>query len=233
MTKSCTVEELRFVSGTSNKFYRAYLVENDASSLAVFQWGRRGTVGQVKVETAPSLRRCSDLVDRQLRKKRMEGYTHEWGPERLDPHSLFPLPSHTAANSYFGAHLATAWRERQRELVSPALAALSSLDPTAADAILVLYRFDMESRSEVVAGELVALLPGLTHALGKHGCAVLLPERAAREVAAKYTYRSEVLPVPAPVDAGFLEVMMGVWDPASTGPLAYPRGALEMASAIV
>lgn len=71
-----TVEafELAFQQGSSDKFYRVFVWEDDAGGHAVVQYGRTGTSGTTKQTDYPDGAAASAFATKQLKAKKAKGY---------------------------------------------------------------------------------------------------------------------------------------------------------------
>jgi predicted DNA-binding WGR domain protein len=83
MTYHGTVEQVSYQDPgvNSDKFYRAYLIEDDESTdvRVLFQWGRRGSKGQNQVAVFGNEIEAQAAIDRKLYEKRHKGYSERAG----------------------------------------------------------------------------------------------------------------------------------------------------------
>ncbi|HEU0130790.1 MAG TPA: WGR domain-containing protein [Mycobacteriales bacterium] len=70
MTYQVSAQELRCTTGTSNKFYRTYVVDRGDEAVAVFQHGRIGTYGRFQIGGTPAM----EIAAKKRRQKRSKGY---------------------------------------------------------------------------------------------------------------------------------------------------------------
>lgn len=70
VTVRCRTAYLQDYDANSDKFYRTY----EIGPWAVFQWGRRGVVGQFKAEQFSGPRQASEAAQKKLNSKHAEGY---------------------------------------------------------------------------------------------------------------------------------------------------------------
>src|SRR5579885_1191544 len=69
-TTSCTVTELHYREGSSDKFYRVFLIGN----IVHVNWGRRGTAGQWQSKSLGSTYMAEDHATKQVYAKEAKGY---------------------------------------------------------------------------------------------------------------------------------------------------------------
>lgn len=79
MTWSAACTEVTYSAGTSNKFYRTYLmIDADSGDVQVlFNWGRIGATGQFKAEKFNNHSVAGAAVDKKLSEKAAKGYGGE------------------------------------------------------------------------------------------------------------------------------------------------------------
>lgn len=71
MTYQVNADELRYSAGTSNKFYRTYVIDRGAGdTIAVIQYGRIGAHGRVEIAGTPG----RSLAATKRQQKRAKGY---------------------------------------------------------------------------------------------------------------------------------------------------------------
>lgn len=76
MTYQVNADELRYSAGTSNKFYRTYVIDRGAGdTIAVIQYGRIGAHGRIEIAGTPG----RSLAATKRQQKRARGYQPHTG----------------------------------------------------------------------------------------------------------------------------------------------------------
>ena len=76
--------QVECIDGVSDKFYRIYVGEyTSGRSWCVYQWGRRGVLGQSKLESGWTLRHSEERAYSQLQSKHARGYRTTYDQLRL------------------------------------------------------------------------------------------------------------------------------------------------------
>lgn len=139
----CTVTELDYVEGTHSKFYRLY----DLGRTSVFQWGRRGQIGQSKSSRHMSAREGQEACWMQQRVKEDRGYGHATTLRFAYPKTLDECYNIEALHDAFQAASVRDWALRLRVLADACTGA--------AERIVLLRNWDAE-RAVAVWGEAMA-----------------------------------------------------------------------------
>lgn len=171
--------ELELVAGTHDKFYRAWCIEH----LVVFEWGRRGTKGQVDVGVSATHPRAQEAMRRKLSSKRDRGYE----PAEDERRTLNLDLSLRADQVFSGA--AAAWRTGDEARDRQRLVELDQALAGPPDVVALLERVPNEERALPWASSALQRLDGLTRA--STGIALVALPRGALVWLSRY-WRGEV-----------------------------------------
>lgn len=164
------LEELELVEGRSDKYYRAWTYGH----IVVFQWGRRGTVGQHEILVGSSAAAAARAVSAKLQAKRARGYRDAADDCLTITLNLDLSLSHEA----LWAQVQDLWQAEQARLWRERLATLAeALADGTAPVVTALHRLPNEERSMPWVPPALELLSELSRG-GSCGMAVM-SQRAA------------------------------------------------------
>lgn len=180
ITTEVEVRHLELVDSSSSKFYRSYVslgrtnrAQGGSSTQVVFQWGRRGAIGQCK----PGLAGGAWTAREQLRAKEAKGYVEVAEVVAAVPMAALIDPAAPGRLAQLDQGFHQAWAGEWAARLGGLGHALSSAGGDTA--VVYLPGLAAEAPLRPWGAEVSALIEAVPHVAGPEGCLALVPAGAA------------------------------------------------------
>lgn len=215
-----------------NKFYRI----TTTSHTAIYQWGRRGSVGQCKILSAASVRNDARLV---IHDKFDRGYTEMVRLDYTIPDGLFEVLTTTQnretrkqALTELTGEFMHGWARHVEEDICQIVQCFGKDEDLVVGVIPEFAKENVGWPWSVPIAECLRSCPTATLPEG-NGLLAVLPRSALYGIdRVVRTHYSRLVGAAAGVDRSVLEVAAGLWDGSRIGETGTLEGALEVAKLV-